>query len=131
MDKPGQYLELVKAFENPAIRLKGSELRGDEPGKTRPRRKNALRGAATAYPTAPKDVETERFAKGLADYLRVANSQNRFQSLVLVAAPKFLGLLKSDLAGPVHNILRITVDKDYTEKREEDLMVLLSEKIEC
>lgn len=47
--------------------------------------------------TDEKDKAAARFATMLADALRAAHEQQRFQALVLAAAPRFLGALHGQL----------------------------------
>lgn len=47
--------------------------------------------------TDEKDKAAARFATMLAEVLRAAHDQRRFQTLVLAAAPRFLGALRGGL----------------------------------
>ena len=51
--------------------------------------------------TAPRDKASARFAATLAAALRAGRDAHRFQSLVIAAAPRFLGALHGELGKEV------------------------------
>ena len=110
---------LVAELEHSESRAKGHELTTDDRGRTRPRNKDAVRGAAHAYTTTPHDVEIDRFSREVAERLRLAYARNELDSLVLVASPQFLGALLSNLVASMQPVVRATLAKDYTNERPE------------
>ena len=62
-----------------------------------------------------KRHEAEAFAGEIADALRRARNEQRYESLVLVAAPEFLGLLRAALDAPTGQRVAHTIDKNLTE----------------
>ncbi|UGB39604.1 host attachment protein [Frateuria soli] len=64
-----------------------------------PRVQESVGGARHAIEarTDPKDKAAARFAAALATALRTAHDQQRFQSLVVAAAPRFLGALHREM----------------------------------
>jgi protein required for attachment to host cells len=59
--------------------------------------------------------ENERFARTLADFVEHARTANRFDGLVLIAAPKFLGLLRSVLPAQCEKRIERTVARDVVK----------------
>jgi protein required for attachment to host cells len=105
--------EVIKEFEHPDSRVKGSELMADDRGRTRPRSKKSVRGAAVARPTPPREVEARKFSRELADFLRLGRAHNQYRKLILVAPPQFLGLLRDAIDGPVALSIEATVAKNF------------------
>jgi protein required for attachment to host cells len=95
-------------------RDKASELVGGASGS-----RSSLGGSvhhnALAPASSPKDVEKDRFAHTLATALDVALRSARFQKLVLVAPPHFLGLLRKELTSELEKHVMATVDKDLND----------------
>jgi protein required for attachment to host cells len=61
------------------------------------------------------------FARQLVAELETARQQGTFDRLVLVAAPKFLGQLRGELAAPLAACVVKSLDHDYTQMAEEEL----------
>jgi len=69
------------------------------------------------------------FSRALADKLRHARVQNQFDRLVLVAPPRFLGLLRSSLDGPTSQLVIGSIHKDLATSNEAELIQHLGEVI--
>jgi protein required for attachment to host cells len=68
-----------------------------------------------------KSHAVEGFAKILADDLSRAYHQGSFQRLVLIAPPRFLGLLRSALDSPLQKTLVGSVPKDLPRASASEL----------
>ncbi len=115
---PGKGLNLVNEIDHPAGKLKNGEIDSDRQGRA-----FDSRGAGRhAYEPEqlPTEHVAEQFAKQLSGLLDEARNQKRFQRLVLVAEPRFLGNLRSALNSQTASLVSATVDKDLatTEVRE-------------
>ena len=64
--------------------------------------------------TDPADVSAERFARTLAERIDSACHQKAFDKLVLVAPPRFLGVLEGALGKETARHVTRKVDKDLT-----------------
>jgi protein required for attachment to host cells len=71
--------------------------------------------------TDPQRHAEYAFARDLAHHLQEAASKNRFQRLVVVAAPKTLGDLRELLPDSVKKLVTVELDKDLTNLPERDL----------
>ena len=88
---------------NPAARQDDRELRTDADGRFYGMGERSE--GHTAEPSVtPKQHEAERFAHTVAQYLNDARNAHRYDSLCLIAAPQFLGLLRQSLD---HNVLEL------------------------
>ena len=90
-------------------------LMSDKPGRTFESGTSAR--SAMEYRSAPKQIEAEKFARGLGRRLAAMFDAHEFDDVVIAAPPKFLGLLRSAL-GTHHDHVSNTVvawhEKDYT-----------------
>lgn len=65
--------------------------------------------------------ENERFAKEVTQYLFDARTRNTLDELILIAAPKFLGLLRDKLDKPTQKLVTHTLSKDLTKASLEEI----------
>lgn len=94
-DSPqGELLER-EDYAHSEARVKESRLVSDRQGRT----VSSAGGRLHTYSSeeSPRDAESRAFAKLLADRLRGARVEGELDRLVLVAAPEFLGRLRSAL----------------------------------
>ena len=116
-DKPWT---LIKEYTHAASRLTDGGLTSDQPGRTQG---SAGGGAHSSMEstTSPKEVEFEHFAHVLAGVLHDGNGQNAYKSIVLVAPPHFLGLLRKAINHTVSKLIGATLDKDYMHLSQVDI----------
>ena len=103
----------VNRFLNLEGRLKEGELDSDKPG-----RGFSSAGGGTIRHALDRTFDhTEgsavKFTHRIVKSLEKAMAENRFDELVLVAEPHFLGLLKDSLSEPLKKKLKGTVAKEY------------------
>lgn len=88
-----------------------------EPGFVRPPRVQDSTGVALhAIEPRPdaKDKAATRFASTLAAALRSAHDERRFSSLVIAAAPRFLGALHGELDKSLQHCVRREIRRNLT-----------------
>ena len=78
-----------------------------------------MRSGSSARPgaapdTDPKWVEAQKFARELAARLKGGLQEHAYDSLVVVAPPQFLGLLRHAISEQVKGRLVLWLDKDLT-----------------
>ena len=106
------------SLSNPASRLHDRDLDSDRPGRVfnRAAVSGRRRGASTRHGVdgerSTHQHVVEKFARRLADELRRAHAAGKFDRLVVVAAPAFLGRLRRVLPADVRACIASTVDKD-------------------
>ncbi len=108
---------LVETFEHPESRAKVHDLMADKPGRTFESGLTNHARSAKESRTNPKRVEAEKFAREIRQRLATHLDAHAFDDLVVVAPPKFLGLLRSMLSAHDHMVDRVIAwhEKDYTQ----------------
>ncbi len=114
-------LEEVEDFAHPEARLADRDLASDAAGRS------TDGGDAYAPATSPSEHEAESFAQLLAQRLKELHNEDHFESLMLVAPPKFLGLLRGRLQRPLDALVSRTVDKDLTTCSPDEIIDQLRE----
>ncbi len=112
-EKRGDDWQVIASYTHPESRLKNSELTSTEPGHSA-KSKGGSRHTVMEPTTTPKQAEMEHFAQQLADVLTAGTKQRSFESVVVVAPPHFLGLLRHRLSTETEKRLVAVVHKDYT-----------------
>jgi len=113
-------LEEIARLDSPAARQAGRELVSDRTGRVFDSASrahvgppsHARHGAASDYD--PHTVETERFARRLARRLDDERRRQRIDEVVLIAAPRFLGVLRPQLSAPTRELVTREVARDLT-----------------
>jgi protein required for attachment to host cells len=125
----GKGLELLDTIEHPEGRARDRDLASDRPGRSFRKDSGDARRAAMSRAEGPHDRAVSDFARALADRLRRARVANQYDRLVLVAPPRFLGLLRSTLDGPTAHLVVGSMDKDLAMKNETELVDHLREMV--
>jgi protein required for attachment to host cells len=103
-------LELVDTLTHDASRLRARDIGSDSPGRVHdrfgPGRHSLDQGQQL------KNTEKERFAREIAARLAEGRRQKKFDRLVIMASPAFLGILRDCLSKPVSEAVVATVPKD-------------------
>jgi protein required for attachment to host cells len=103
----GGKLALVDELSHPKAALDASELETDKPGKKGEANLGGVGGgpgaiSAVKHPlsphTDPEEVELQKWARKLGDFIEAGRKQNAFAELVLFMAPKALGQVRKELA---------------------------------
>ena len=115
---PKKGIQLIKELAHPESREKASNLVTDRPGHN----PGAGNGHGSFVPAVdPKQHEAERFAQELGQELDQGRTSNSFQQAILVAAPAFMGMLRTHLNNQVSKLVSAKVEKDYTKASEKEL----------
>lgn len=101
-------LEEIEGFAHAEAHLSNSELVEDSSGKS------VDQHGSLDPATSPKDHEEEDFARLLGKHLKALHNEQHFEQLVLIASPRFLGMLRKALPGPLDQLVTRTIDKDLT-----------------
>jgi len=126
---PGKGLELIEAIDHPEGRARDRDIVSDRPGRSFRKDSGDPRRAAMSRSQGPHDRVVSDFARALAGKLQNARMENRYTRLVLVAPPRFLGLLRSSLDGPTAQLVIGSVPKDLASRNESELVAHLGEVI--
>jgi len=105
--RPQRKLEEIESMLNPEGRLQDRELNSDARGR--------FSGGHTGEDNVGAvEHQAELFAKRVGDYLGKARIEHRFDELVLVAPPKFLGALRKELDKEVEKLVVEELPKDLS-----------------
>lgn len=116
-------LEPVEEITDPDAHADNAEMRRDAYGR---RAAGGTSGHAPASVTAsagedPLHQHAEVFARHVAEVIAQAQQHGRFDSLMVVAPPRFLGLLRKAFAKPVSEAIQFELDKDFVHFTNEDI----------
>jgi protein required for attachment to host cells len=78
-------------------------------------------GHAFEQPTDPKAHEAEHFAKLVVQYLLIAHNAHKFEQLLIVAGPGFLGLLRGQLPEQIKKQVCFELDKSIASQNSADI----------
>ncbi|MGZ3181761.1 MAG: host attachment protein [Telluria sp.] len=129
---PQQPLQEIEDMVNAAERLRDIDTQTDETGRTAATNSrhaiggnegagmahNAAAGAPNKFfqpAETPEQHAAAQFARDIAQYLLEAHNEGRFQQLVISASPHFLGALRQHLDPQIQHLVRLELDKDYTQ----------------
>lgn len=111
----------IETLLNPDGRLDERELTSDahprfsgHGGVGKPGARSTSGPASDRQETSATEHATELFAKRLGNYLGKARSEHRYDELVLVAPPKFLGALRQELDKAVEKLVVDELPKDLS-----------------
>ncbi len=106
----GKSLHQLERFSHAQSRAMEAQLVTDRSGSGR---SSTHSMPSTKAPhTAHKELEAIQFARVLNDYLLDAAQHDKFDSLVLVAPPHFLGLFRAELSPALARMISATITKD-------------------
>jgi protein required for attachment to host cells len=116
----------VQEFQHPESSAKGRDLRTDRPGRVQQRMASGRRAGADPR-VPPKRLEATHFAHELAAQIIAALRDDSAARLVLVAPPRFLGLLRKQLDTPLQVRVVESHSADLTSVDAADLPERLAE----
>jgi len=79
--------------------------------------------------TSTSEKHADIFAKQVGERLKQAVNDGEFTSLVIAAAPSFLGLLREQLDRPIEDTLSTTIDKNWAQAKPEEIEKLLNDQL--
>jgi|AP12_2_1047962.scaffolds.fasta_scaffold127819_2 protein required for attachment to host cells len=122
-------LEEIETLDNAAARLPGHEIVSDSPGRVYD---SGGKGRhAMAAPTDPQENEKMAFLDDLAARLNSATAKNKFDDLVLFAAPQALGRLRDKLDKQAMQRVVADAPKDLTGRPVNELAKQLEDLLEA
>lgn len=124
--RANEQLHRVDELENPAARMRDSDIETDDLGnrgasKTRHNVGQPTTPSGYQPHQTPEQHEAENFARRVAGYLEKAHSEGRFDELCLVATPQFLGELRGQLDKNLKRVVKAEIDKDFTHADAREL----------
>ncbi|AZT83329.1 host attachment protein [Marinobacter sp. NP-4(2019)] len=124
MPQPRGDLEELTTMVNPAARLKEHDLVSDSPGA---HGDGAMAGRhRMPQKNTARSIANREFAREIAQWLRQAHNENRFDALVIVAAPHFLGELRPELDEQVRQMVTEEMSLDITRASPSEIAATLA-----
>jgi protein required for attachment to host cells len=121
-------LHEIEDMVNPAGRSNSNDLRSDERGRFYG--KGERNQAHTADPAVtPVEHENELFAHSVAQRLEQARNEHCYSQLSLLAAPKFLGLLRANLSKEAQQLVCQELAKDVSGMNSPQLEEYLKQNL--
>jgi protein required for attachment to host cells len=117
-ETPSSPLQEIEALAHTEGRLHDREMTSDLPGKIKG---EGSVGHAFEQPTDPKKHEADNFAHRIAQYLEEAHNTNKFEQLLIIAEPSFLGLLRNQLSEQIKKLVSFELDKNITTHSVDDI----------
>ncbi len=106
-------LAVVRTLDHPKSRMRSRELDSDDRGRTR-EGPNLPHSAMDGYDT-PQDREVVVFGREVAEVLRQGLDDRAYERLIVVAPPRFLGVLRDVWSPRVAARVVASLDRDWTD----------------
>ncbi len=119
-------MQLMGTFENEAARQKTDDLLSDRGGRAFDSHGHG-RHTMSSERSGPKQHLAEAFARQIAEHIGAEHHKGHLRGYALVAAPRFLGTLRGQLASRVHDEPYRTVDKNVVGQPEVHVAKLLDQ----
>jgi protein required for attachment to host cells len=116
MKNTGVSLKELADMQRSEARSYERELTSDRPGRTFDSRGGGRH--AKEPELTMKKHETINFAKYIADYINSESEKGKFEKLILISAPEFLGLLRKNLNEAVKHRITRQIDKNIVKQDE-------------
>jgi len=117
---PGTDWEIVKAMDHPEGRMKNSDLASDNGGRN-PTPAGQGSRPAVEWSTSPHEVTSAKFAQEIAKELSDGRVHQKYERLILVTSPEFMGKIKEFLDSRIQEKIVQTITKDYVSLPVRDL----------
>jgi protein required for attachment to host cells len=117
-ESPSSPLEEIEALTHTEARLHDREMTSDLPGKIKG---DGSMGHAFEQPTDPKKHEASNFAHQIAHYLEKAHNEKKYEQLLIIAEPSFLGMLRIQLPEQIMKLVCFELDKNITMHSADDI----------
>lgn len=114
--RDGRLVEM-EAMAHPEGRLREASLTTDLPGRTFDSHGQGRH--AMEEETPPKRHEAIQFAKRIGGVLENARNAGDYDALVIVAEPRFLGLLRENLSHETIKLVGVQLDKNLVRQGPE------------
>jgi len=125
------HFSLVQKLSHSESRLKSSDLVSDKPGHYQ-KNESDIRGSFNLA-VDHKILEITRFAKEICKVLESGRTSNAYESIIIIAEPRFYGLINKNATKHVRNLIKYHYPKDYTHysehKLKEELQSILAHEM--
>ncbi len=117
-NKKDSEVQFLMKFENPRGRLRPQQINADKPGIF----SNLVsHGTRLVKPQSPTERIAQEFAKKVSVFLEEALQKRRFDDLVLIADPHFMGRVRSSLSKELRRCITKEIIKDLGAVTTEEI----------
>ena len=117
-----QTLGEVAALERPSAHSPARDLVTDRTGRVFDSMGRTRHGAESDYD--PHAVEVDRFAKRISRRVDTERRAERINELIVIAEPRFLGVLRQQWSGPTRQVVKREVAKDLVRASDAQILKL-------
>ena len=118
-DWPGKSMRRLQDISHPKGRLQNKDINTDKPGRSFDSMGQGRHSMGSDQD--PIDHVAQQYASQLAELLNKGRLTNAYEKLVLIAEPKFLGILRAALDKNTALLVVQSVNKELLDVKEEDL----------
>ena len=118
LDKRNAPLVEIQGFAHTPSRLHQKELTSDLPGRTPGRHK-------LVQQTTTKENACNEFARSIRNHLDTARSKGKFNKLIIMSPPSFLGRLRKQLGATINKCVISEIDKNLVRHSISDIQAHL------
>lgn len=119
----GAGLTELRDLVNPDGRGPEHDRGTDRPARVH-ERMGATRHAIEPH-TSPREKSAARFAREIRQVLEQGRAERRYEQLVLIAQPQFLGTLHASLDKQVRRCVAAEIDREMISKRPDEILASL------
>ncbi|MGA9335609.1 MAG: host attachment protein [Rudaea sp.] len=116
----GASLNELQDFVNPQGRAPEHDQGTDRPARVH-ESNGATRHAIEPH-TSLREKSADRFARELRTVLERGRVEHRYEKLVLIAVPKFLGTLRATFGKPLQRCISDDIARDMTSLRPDEIL---------
>ena len=118
-DWPGKSMRRLQDISHPKGRLQNKDINTDKPGRSFDSMGQGRHSMGSDQD--PIDHVAQQYASELAELLNKGRLSNAYEKLVLIAEPKFLGILRAALDKNTALLVVQSINKELLDVKEEDL----------
>ena len=118
-DWPGKSMRRIKDIAHPEGRLQNKNIDTDKPGRSFDSFGQGRHAMGSKQ--EPTEHIAKQFAQELSELLNKGRITHAYDQLVLMAEPRFLGMLRAALDANTAALVVQTVNKELLNAKEEDL----------
>lgn len=118
LSKRGYHCDLIEEMHHEECRMKDCDLISDSQGRYKGRDAAPEKYEAQ---TTRHQLEQMHFAQDIAGFLATAQTDKRFERLVLCTPPHFYGVLRKELNNQVNDKITLTIQKDLVAQNKHGL----------
>lgn len=121
----GGVLRYVGEMADPKAHLHDRDFKSDRPGRVFDhaagggQRRGAVAHHSTGGEETPRHHEAVAFAGRIVHSLETARNAHEFDGLVVIAGPRFMGMLRGAMPKPLSDLVVVEVVKDLLHESED------------